>query len=406
MPDSESAPAPDPRPVARWDRLLHSAVFGPVQLLMREYGGDETVLNKAYPPFSVSHLTSHITRLLLTAVAALSAYSIHLLLKASGIVGIRAYEQLGYRAFGTPGKMAAGIAITLQNIGVCSLLSSLSCDTSSLQCLFSISQASPLSLSVSVTLLSLSSSSLCLSPQRPPSISMSSYLFIVKSEFPLVIQAFLKADSNSGIESVGLMSSGLRVWTYESADGGVPVPLVEGLGICMVGEWYLNGNYLVVLVTLSVILPLALMKQLGSVSTSTDGLGSTLRVKRPLYITLCNDSRNPEKSQSLYGEAGNLCCRVNYSHMGLGIPRSTVITASGNGILLQKPKHQFYTGTPASSLGLRSAQRVSRRVLWSEQPACFCGDVEFYVPETKGPRLLSSWSGGIHAHNTGNHNTV
>uniref|UniRef100_A0AAY5KIM4 Amino acid transporter transmembrane domain-containing protein n=1 Tax=Esox lucius TaxID=8010 RepID=A0AAY5KIM4_ESOLU len=54
---------------------------------------------------------------LLTAVAALSSYSIHLLLKSSGIVGIRAYEQLGYRAFGTPGKMAAGIAITLQNIG-------------------------------------------------------------------------------------------------------------------------------------------------------------------------------------------------------------------------------------------------------------------------------------------------
>lgn len=33
------------------------------------------------------------------------------------LTGIRAYEQLGYRAFGTPGKMAAGIAITLQNIG-------------------------------------------------------------------------------------------------------------------------------------------------------------------------------------------------------------------------------------------------------------------------------------------------
>lgn len=31
--------------------------------------------------------------------------------------GIRAYEELGNRAFGTPGKMAAGIAITLQNIG-------------------------------------------------------------------------------------------------------------------------------------------------------------------------------------------------------------------------------------------------------------------------------------------------
>ncbi|XP_041836109.1 sodium-coupled neutral amino acid transporter 3 isoform X2 [Melanotaenia boesemani] len=110
---------------------------------------------------------------LLTAVAALSCYSIHLMLKSSGIVGIRAYEQLGYRAFGTPGKMAAGIAITLQNIG-----------------------------------------------------AMSSYLYIVKSELPLVIQAFLKTDSNSDV-------------------------------------WYLNGNYLVILVSASVILPLALMKQLG-----------------------------------------------------------------------------------------------------------------------------------------------
>ncbi|XP_034022520.1 sodium-coupled neutral amino acid transporter 3-like isoform X2 [Thalassophryne amazonica] len=111
--------------------------------------------------------------ILLTVVAALSAYSIHLLLKSSGIVGIRAYEQLGYRAFGTPGKMAAGIAITLQNIG-----------------------------------------------------AMSSYMYIVKYEFPLVIQAFLKVDKPAG-------------------------------------EWYLNGNYLVIIVSVAVILPLALMKQLG-----------------------------------------------------------------------------------------------------------------------------------------------
>lgn len=110
---------------------------------------------------------------LLTVVAVLSSYSIHLLLKSSGIVGIRAYEQLGFRAFGTPGKMAAGIAITLQNIG-----------------------------------------------------AMSSYLYIVKYEFPLVIQAFLKVDKPAG-------------------------------------EWYLNGNYLVVIVSIAVILPLALMKQLG-----------------------------------------------------------------------------------------------------------------------------------------------
>ncbi|KAK5912594.1 hypothetical protein CesoFtcFv8_002451 [Champsocephalus esox] len=86
---------------------------------------------------------------LLTAVAALSSYSIHLLLKSSGIVGIRAYELLGYRAFGTPGKMAAGIAITLQNIG-----------------------------------------------------AMSSYLYIVKSELPLVIQTF--PEGRSRISSVVL----------------------------------------------------------------------------------------------------------------------------------------------------------------------------------------------------------
>lgn len=82
---------------------------------------------------------------LLTAVAGLSSYSIHLLLKCSGIVGIRAYEQLGYRAFGTPGKMAAGIAITLQNIG-----------------------------------------------------AMSSYLYIIKYELPLVIQAFCGVDKPGG----------------------------------------------------------------------------------------------------------------------------------------------------------------------------------------------------------------
>uniref|UniRef100_A0ACB8EI95 Uncharacterized protein n=1 Tax=Sphaerodactylus townsendi TaxID=933632 RepID=A0ACB8EI95_9SAUR len=84
------------------------------------------------------------SRFLLTAVALLSSYSIHLLLKSSGIVGIRAYEQLGFRAFGTPGKLAAGIAITLQNIG-----------------------------------------------------AMSSYLYIVKSEVPLVIQTFLNLEEKT-----------------------------------------------------------------------------------------------------------------------------------------------------------------------------------------------------------------
>uniref|UniRef100_A0A673CFQ1 Solute carrier family 38 member 5a n=1 Tax=Sphaeramia orbicularis TaxID=375764 RepID=A0A673CFQ1_9TELE len=59
--------------------------------------------------------------------------------------GIRAYEQLGNRAFGHPGKMLAAVIITVHNIG-----------------------------------------------------AMSSYLFIVKSELPLVIQAFLGKQENTG----------------------------------------------------------------------------------------------------------------------------------------------------------------------------------------------------------------
>uniref|UniRef100_A0A146P5Q7 Solute carrier family 38 member 5 n=1 Tax=Fundulus heteroclitus TaxID=8078 RepID=A0A146P5Q7_FUNHE len=111
--------------------------------------------------------------ILLLCIAILSAYSIHLLLKSAGVVGIRAYEQLGNRAFGHPGKVLAALIITMHNIG-----------------------------------------------------AMSSYLYIVKSELPLVIQAFLGKHENTG-------------------------------------EWFLNGNYLIIIVSAAIILPLALMKQLG-----------------------------------------------------------------------------------------------------------------------------------------------
>ncbi|XP_014904630.1 sodium-coupled neutral amino acid transporter 4 [Poecilia latipinna] len=56
--------------------------------------------------------------------------------------------------------------------------------------------------------------------------AMSSYLFIVKYELPEVIRAFLHLEENSG-------------------------------------EWYLNGNYLVVFVSIGIILPLSLLKNLG-----------------------------------------------------------------------------------------------------------------------------------------------
>lgn len=56
--------------------------------------------------------------------------------------------------------------------------------------------------------------------------AMSSYLFIVKYELPEVLRAFL------GLEEIS-------------------------------GEWYLNGNYLVVFVSIGIILPLSLLKNLG-----------------------------------------------------------------------------------------------------------------------------------------------
>ncbi|XP_026567087.1 sodium-coupled neutral amino acid transporter 5 [Pseudonaja textilis] len=122
--------------------------------------------------------------ILLICIALLSSYSIHLLLKCAGVVGIRAYEQLGLKAFGHGGKVVAAVIISIHNIG-----------------------------------------------------AMSSYLFIVKSELPLVIQTFLGLTANNG-------------------------------------EWYMNEQILIVVVSISVILPLALMKHLGYLGY-TSGLSLT-----------------------------------------------------------------------------------------------------------------------------------
>uniref|UniRef100_A0A8B9J8W0 Solute carrier family 38 member 4 n=1 Tax=Astyanax mexicanus TaxID=7994 RepID=A0A8B9J8W0_ASTMX len=62
--------------------------------------------------------------------------------------------------------------------------------------------------------------------------AMSSYLFIVKYELPEVIRAFMGIEESSG-------------------------------------EWYLNGNYLVVFVSFGIILPLSLLKNLGKPTVLT-----------------------------------------------------------------------------------------------------------------------------------------
>ncbi|NXI00336.1 S38A2 protein, partial [Pachycephala philippinensis] len=111
--------------------------------------------------------------ILLLFVSIFSLYSVHLLLKTANEGGSLLYEQLGMKAFGMAGKLAASGSITMQNIG-----------------------------------------------------AMSSYLFIVKYELPLVIKTFMNIEETTG-------------------------------------EWYLNGDYLVLLVSVILILPLSLLKNLG-----------------------------------------------------------------------------------------------------------------------------------------------
>uniref|UniRef100_F6TA22 Sodium-coupled neutral amino acid transporter 2 n=2 Tax=Ciona intestinalis TaxID=7719 RepID=F6TA22_CIOIN len=107
------------------------------------------------------------------AVAFLALYAIHLLLILCEQTGVKAYEKLGFKAFGLPGRITAAVCILMQNIG-----------------------------------------------------AMCSYLFIVKYELPNVLMTFM-----------GLTETD--------------------------GSWYLNGDYLVVLVTLCMIMPLATFKNIG-----------------------------------------------------------------------------------------------------------------------------------------------
>ncbi|XP_052495914.1 sodium-coupled neutral amino acid symporter 2 isoform X2 [Budorcas taxicolor] len=139
--------------------------------------------------------------ILLTFVSIFSLYSVHLLLKTANEGGSLLYEQLGHKAFGMVGKLTASGSITMQNIG-----------------------------------------------------AMSSYLFIVKYELPLVIQALMNIEDTNGL-------------------------------------WYLNGDYLVLLVSLVLILPLSLLRNLGYLGY-TSGL-SLLCMMFFLIVVICKKFQIP-----------------------------------------------------------------------------------------------------------------
>ncbi|XP_048886648.1 sodium-coupled neutral amino acid transporter 4-like isoform X1 [Brienomyrus brachyistius] len=158
--------------------------------------------------------------ILLLGVAILSLYSIHLLLMTAKEGRSLIYETLGERAFGWPGKMVAFGCITLQNIG-----------------------------------------------------AMSSYLFIVKYELPEVIRAFMGLEEISGLVGRPVHHGPARCCLFAEAPL-LPSPSVDTILYssrlsCPLlpppppREWYLNGNYLVVFVSMGIIMPLSLLKSLG-----------------------------------------------------------------------------------------------------------------------------------------------
>uniref|UniRef100_A0A1A8KJY4 Solute carrier family 38, member 4 n=1 Tax=Nothobranchius kuhntae TaxID=321403 RepID=A0A1A8KJY4_NOTKU len=113
--------------------------------------------------------------------------------------------------------------------------------------------------------------------------AMSSYLFIVKYELPEVIRAFM------GLEEIS-------------------------------GEWYLNGNYLVVFVSLGVILPLSLLKNLGYLGY-TSGFSLSCMV---FFLTavIYKKTQLPCPLPFFYGPSSNLS--MNSSDMsGLYALRNT-----------------------------------------------------------------------------------
>jgi len=123
--------------------------------------------------YAMANLGIILFLVLTVIVACLALYAIHLLLDLCAQTDVKAYEKLGFAAFGKPGRIVTACCILLQNIG-----------------------------------------------------AMSSYLFIVKYELPNVLMTLMGVHENDG-------------------------------------SWFFNGNILVIVVTLAIIMPLASLKNIG-----------------------------------------------------------------------------------------------------------------------------------------------
>ncbi|XP_072311059.1 sodium-coupled neutral amino acid transporter 4 [Eucyclogobius newberryi] len=105
--------------------------------------------------------------------------------------------------------------------------------------------------------------------------AMSSYLFIVKYELPEVIRAFL------GLEEIS-------------------------------GEWYMNGNYLVVFVSIGIILPLSMLKNLGYLGY-TSGFSLACMVFF-LGVLIYKKTQLPCPLPFFYHNSANLSANMSLMH--------------------------------------------------------------------------------------------
>ncbi|XP_062990037.1 sodium-coupled neutral amino acid transporter 4 [Elgaria multicarinata webbii] len=134
--------------------------------------------------------------------------------------------------------------------------------------------------------------------------AMSSYLFIIKYELPEVIRAFLGLEENSG-------------------------------------EWYLNGSYLVILVSIGVILPLSLLKNLGYLGY-TSGFSLTCMVFF-LSVVIYKKSQIPCPLPNLDNDVGN------WSYNGTTVPLHVVMLPndsanSGLNFMMDSTHKQYSSG--------------------------------------------------------------
>ncbi|OCT87431.1 sodium-coupled neutral amino acid transporter 4 [Xenopus laevis] len=129
--------------------------------------------------------------------------------------------------------------------------------------------------------------------------AMSSYLFIIKYELPEVIRTFMRIDEDSG-------------------------------------EWYLNGNYLVILVSVGIILPLSLLKNLGYLGY-TSGFSLTCMVFF-VSVVIYKKTQIPCPLPLLGHNLGNMTSNHTYYMYPMMIENNTVV--AGVNLMLEDTKGQ------------------------------------------------------------------